>query len=192
MTKPANPRHIVPCYVLCYVYLKSQDNGYSTMKVADSMWCWAVGRARDLTMLPRLVLTIVTTLIHIQNMEQQKQYTEIIVQASPNWYVTFEPHRPIKAPILDFVLIFRLSNGQEQLDVEFWKVMVLEFLMVPPMHRLQASPFLFLSNHALFPSYLSWQRPERRKFEYKVTTESIPQQLPHPRSEQRKFAPYTT
>ena len=47
-------------------------------------------------------------------MKQQKQYTEIIVQASPDWYVTFEPHKRIKAPILDFVLTFRLSNGQEQ------------------------------------------------------------------------------
>ena len=55
-------------------------------------------------------------------MKQQKQYTEIIVQASPDSYVTFEPHKPIKAPILDFVLIFRLSNGQEQLEVELWRL----------------------------------------------------------------------
>ena len=42
------------CSIFCAVlYLKSQHNGYSTMKVADSMWCWAVGRAGDLTMLPR-------------------------------------------------------------------------------------------------------------------------------------------
>ena len=73
------------CSMFCAVlYLKSQHNGYSTMKVADSMWCWAVGRAGDLTMLPRYVLTIVTILIHIQNMKQQKQCTEIIVQASPD------------------------------------------------------------------------------------------------------------
>ena len=80
-------------------------------------------------------------------MQQQKQYTEIIVQASPDWYVTYEPHQPIKAPVLDFVLIFRLSNGQEQgciIQEEQeqeqeagatggWtlEVMVLEFLMVP-------------------------------------------------------------
>ena len=131
MTKPANPSHIVPCSVLGYISsLNTMDTVQWRLQIVCDVGQWAV-LGIWLTMLPWQVLTIVTILIHIQNMQQQKQYTELIVQPSPDWYVTFEPHKPIKAPILDFVFIFRLSNGQEQLEAELWRLWSWSFWWFP-------------------------------------------------------------